>query len=433
MPPGPLFELNINSLSAWQIVARKLRFDLQHSNILVYTNLFCMNEIAEFFSKLFSPDSWPARWHCGKWTPFHGWLYIGSNIFIAIAYFSIPVILLYLIRKTGNRLPFRSIFWLFLFFILACGFTHVFDALMFWYPVYRMSAIVLFVTALVSCSAVVGLYKIIPAALALKSPDALEKIIQQRTAELENANRFLLKTNRELEEAQQLSEHLMKQKDEFLSIASHELKTPVTSLKGYTQLLAVLPAGNEADKKQMYLKMDSQVNKLTKLINDLLDTTKLQDGYLAYKMEPLQLEALVAETIDEFQKTAHQQIVLQTTASALIMADRDRISQVVSNLLSNAVKYAPDSTEIKVGVYPDGENVVCYVQDFGVGMPMDEQEKIFEKFYRIGRTNGYTYPGLGLGLFIVKEIIGRHGGAIWVESEPGKGSSFFVSLPAGIN
>ncbi len=390
-----------------------------------------MNEIADFFSKLFSPDNWPARWHCGKWTPFHGWLYIGSNIFIAIAYFSIPVILLYLIKKTGNRLPFRKIFWLFLFFILACGFTHVFDALMFWYPVYRVSAIVLFITAIVSCSAVVGLYKIIPAALTLKSPDALEQIILQRTAELENANRFLVKSNRELEEAQRLSEQLMKQKDEFLSIASHELKTPVTSLKGYTQLLAVLPAGNEAEKAEMYQKMDNQVNKLTKLINDLLDTTKLQDGYLAYKMEPLQLDALVAETIDEFKKTARQQIVLQTAGAVTAMGDRDRISQVISNLLSNAIKYAPESTEIQVAVYSREGNAIFCVRDYGVGILPDEQEKIFEKFYRTDRANAHTYPGLGLGLFIVKDIVAKHGGSIWVESTPGKGASFFVSLPAG--
>src|SRR5215212_1235953 len=106
-----------------------------------------MKDFTEFFSRLFSPDSWPARWFCGRWTSFHGWLYIVSSLMIAAAYFSIPVILFMLIKRSKNNLPFQKIFWLFLLFILACGLTHVADAAMFWYPVYRVSAILLFMTA----------------------------------------------------------------------------------------------------------------------------------------------------------------------------------------------------------------------------------------------------------------------------------------------
>jgi len=198
-----------------------------------------MREISDFFSKLFSADNFPARWHCGRWTSFHGWLYIISSVLIALAYFSIPLILYYLIKKSKNKLPFLRIFWLFLLFILACGFTHVFDAVMFWYPVYRVSAVVLFITAVVSWMAVFGLYKVVPKALALKSPLMLEQIIQERTEQLEQTNQNLLRTNLQLEESRLATEKLMRQKDEFLNIASHELKTPVTSLKAYTQILSM--------------------------------------------------------------------------------------------------------------------------------------------------------------------------------------------------
>jgi len=388
-----------------------------------------MTEVSEFFSNLFNPDSWPARWHCGRWTAFHGWLYIISNILIAVAYFSIPIILYYLIKKTKNKLPFQKVFWLFFLFILSCGFTHVFDALMFWFPIYRVSAIVLFITALVSCAAVAGLYKIIPSALALKSPVELEKIIAERTKQIEISNQFLLKANTELEASQKLSEKLMKQKDEFLGIVSHELKTPVTSLKGYTQVMALKSSEEDTDQKNMLLKMDTQINKLTKLINDLLDITKVEDGKLLYNIEKFRLDKLLEETIDHIQYTTTQKIIVQRNEPVSVLADHDRISQVINNLLANAIKFSSEAMEILVSLTTENNTVVCSVRDFGYGIPEDHHDAIFEKFYRINREKSYTYPGLGLGLYIVKDIILKHGGKLWLESKEGEGSTFYFSLP----
>lgn len=389
-----------------------------------------MHDVSEFFSKLFSPDSWPARWNCGRWTPFHGWLYIISNILIAIAYFSIPLILFYVIKKTKNKLPFQKIFWLFLIFILACGFTHVFDALMFWYPVYRMSAIALFITAVVSCAAVVGLYKIIPGALALKSPVMLEKIIRERTEELDKSNKYLTKINLQLEESQKAAEKLMKQKDEFLSIASHELKTPVTSLKAYTQILSMHATHLDDEKKGMISKMDSQINKLTTLINDLLDTTKLEEGILVYKNEKINLDEIVKEIIVETQSTALQHtIIISQIMPAQIMGDKERIRQVINNLITNSIKYSPNSEEIIIDLTTENNMAIFSIQDFGIGIPNEQIEKVFEKFYRVVGENVHTFPGMGLGLYIAADIIKRHGGKLWVKSENSQGSTFYFSLP----
>lgn len=389
-----------------------------------------MHEISDFFSKLFSVANFPPRWNCGRWTSFHGWLYIISSILIALAYFSIPVILYYLIKKTKNNLPFLRIFWLFLLFILACGFTHVFDAAMFWYPVYRVSAIVLFITALVSWLAVFGLYKVIPSALALKSPVMLEGIIKDRTEQLAQSNEYLVQTNLQLEESRKAAEKLMKQKDDFLNIASHELKTPVTSLKAYTQILSL--HGNEIgeERKNMYAKMDIQIDKLTVLINELLDTTKLEEGILVYNKAKMSLSETLIEATEEMQRTTPTHtIIFKNSIPLEIIGDKERITQVINNFLTNAIKYSPNNKQIIVRMVRQNDLAVCSIQDFGIGIPKDQQDKIFQKFYRVSGGNLHTYPGMGLGLHIVKDIITRHNGKTWLESEEGEGSTFYFSIP----
>jgi signal transduction histidine kinase len=228
---------------------------------------------------------------------------------------------------------------------------------------------------------------------------------------------------------------LMNRKDDFLSIASHELKTPVTSLKAYTQLLQ-MDAKVTADKKResMLSKMDLQVNKLTALITNLLDTSKIQNGKLIYNKHFFQLNDLVKEIVDEIQinATAHK-IIIEKNTSFQLYGDRERIGQVLSNLLTNAVKYCPGCEKIIVNSETDGETAICSVRDFGNGISEEQKDKIFERFYRVTGNNLHTYPGLGIGLFIAKEIIERHDGKIWFESKEGEGSTFYFSLPIAEN
>ncbi len=238
----------------------------------------------------------------------------------------------------------------------------------------------------------------------------------------------------EKDKVQQETLELMNRKDDFLSIASHELKTPVTSLKAYTQLLQ-MDAIENADKSResMLSKMDSQIDKLTSLITDLLDTSKMQHGKLIYNKTFFQLNELTKEIVEEIQVTnASHEIRIEKNTPLQLYADRERISQVLSNLLSNAIKYCPDCEKIIVRLEKAGETAICSVQDFGNGINKAQQSKIFERFYRVTGNNLHTYPGLGLGLFIAKEIIERHKGKIWFESEEGKGSTFYFSLPIAV-
>ncbi|MGZ4049387.1 MAG: sensor histidine kinase [Bacteroidia bacterium] len=241
----------------------------------------------------------------------------------------------------------------------------------------------------------------------------------------------LHKLTLEKDKVQQETLELMNRKDDFLSIASHELKTPVTSLKAYTQLLQMDAQANADIKRESMLsKMDMQVDKLTNLITDLLDTSKMQNGKLVYNKHFFQLNDLVKEIVDEIQinATAHK-IIIEKNAPLQLYGDRERIGQVLSNLLSNAVKYCPDCKNIIVNLVKDDEAAICSVRDFGYGINETQKNKIFERFYRVSGNNLHTYPGLGIGLFIAKEIIERHNGKIWFESEEGKGSIFYFSLP----
>lgn len=221
------------------------------------------------------------------------------------------------------------------------------------------------------------------------------------------------------------------QKDEFLSIASHELKTPVTSLKGFTQILQMRfeKEGNEAA-ADLLSKMDKQVDKLTKLIVDLLDATKIENGQLILSNEEFDFNELVTEVVEEMQRTTeNQKIITKLSVTKIINGDRNRISQVITNLISNAIKYSPNKTEIIVSTANEKNNIKLCVQDFGIGISSSTQSKIFDRFFRVSGKNQDTYPGLGLGLFISSEIIKRHKGEIMLQSAEGEGSTFCFTLP----
>lgn len=224
---------------------------------------------------------------------------------------------------------------------------------------------------------------------------------------------------------------LERQKDEFIGIASHELKTPVTSLKGYIQVMQrrFTKKGDHTSADFM-AKMDAQVNKLTTLIQDLLDVTKIETGKLQFKLEKFDLSELVLETIETINLTTHRHTIeFSGTVTQLVYGDRERIGQVITNFLTNAIKYSPYSEEIKVMVSETSREATVAVQDFGVGILEENQQKIFERFFRETGAKEDTYPGLGLGLFICAELIKRHGGRIWVESQKGTGSTFCFTLP----
>lgn len=224
---------------------------------------------------------------------------------------------------------------------------------------------------------------------------------------------------------------LEQDRDVFFAMTSHELKTPVTTLKILTQFLKQKFTTSGEGESLTYLnKMDKQVTRLTELINDLLDVTKIHAGKLEIHEKIFNLNELVRECVDDLQSvTTSHTFTLKEGIEQAVLGDRDRIGQVITNLLTNAIKYSPKKTEILILTQEKDGKAIVSVQDRGIGIAKKYQQSIFKQFFRLHKNSDTTYPGLGMGLFISYQIIQRHGGKIWVESEKGKGSTFYFSLP----
>ncbi|MGY0036279.1 PAS domain-containing sensor histidine kinase [Pedobacter sp. NJ-S-72] len=216
-------------------------------------------------------------------------------------------------------------------------------------------------------------------------------------------------------------------KDEFISIASHELKTPLTSIKAFNQLIQRKNSEHSLD--GFILKSAQNITRLERLIKDLLDVTKINAGKITYEMEPFDFGKMVAESICNVQLTAPaHEIVFENAVDITYLGDQYRLEQVVHNFLTNAVKYSPNGKRIIVRSVILDNNLIVSFQDFGIGIAEKDSKRLFERYYRVD-DNAMRFEGLGLGLFISSEILRRHKGNFWIESEPGKGSTFYFRLP----
>jgi PAS domain S-box-containing protein len=221
-------------------------------------------------------------------------------------------------------------------------------------------------------------------------------------------------------------------RDEFLAMASHELKTPVTTIKGYTQLLLRSdPGRDEARWRRNLTVLAGQTDRLVALINQLLDISRIQTGVLGFTHTRFDLRQVVEEVLSE-QALVAPDVVLQPDLPATpvpVEADRERLIQVVTNLVQNAIKYSGAAGRVAVTMRVDRPEVVLAVQDWGIGIPADQQDEVFGRFFRGRNAARSNYGGLGLGLFIVHQLVEAHGGRIWLESAEGRGSTFYVALP----
>ena len=223
-------------------------------------------------------------------------------------------------------------------------------------------------------------------------------------------------------------------KDDFISIASHELKTPVTSLKIYLQLLSrqnIVKASSELT--DIVTKANNQINRLSHLMSDLLDVNQIQTGKSEYRFQSININAIVRETASSLKSSTHHKITIKGKADDAVWADPEKIGQVITNLLNNAFKYSKDASQVIVHLSQNKNSTIVSVQDFGIGIDIKQQKKIFERFYQVRQSDSKSFPGLGIGLYICQKIIGDHGGEIWVESQPGQGSTFSFSLPHSTN
>jgi chemotaxis family two-component system sensor kinase Cph1 len=376
----------------------------------------------DFITKLFDTTDWPPRWHCGNWTDFHGWLYILSDIMIGAAYYAIPVLLFRIVIKRKD-IPFPKLFWLFIAFIALCGSTHLLDAIIFWWPAYRLSGAVRLLTGFVSFFTVIMLYKAWPMINNIRTLKQLETEIEERKkAEQEAQHQQILK---------EAAEDLMQKKDEFMSIASHELKTPITSVKATLQLVerVVVSEPSLQQVAPMVQKASKQVNKLTSIINDLLDVTKIQAGKLILAPTTFNLSDLITECAEQCSIGDSQHtITINGDSGFFAFGDPDRLEQVICNLITNAIKYSPNGKEVNIHYYLQGGDVRVEVTDHGIGIAKQQLENLFDRFFRVEHTS-QNFSGLGLGLYISSEIVKHHQGEIGVISTPSVGSTFWFTLP----
>jgi PAS domain S-box-containing protein len=229
-------------------------------------------------------------------------------------------------------------------------------------------------------------------------------------------------------------QELDRKKDEFLSVASHELRTPLTTIKGYTQLLAQTVNDLEPQERATYINaVLGEIERMMGLISELLDVSRIETNRLQIHPQTIQWLPFIEGRISAF-RVQHPARFIHFDVNApetTVVADPDRMRQVVDNLLSNALKYSPEGSDIDVRVVSEDGHVATSVTDHGIGIPRDEIPQLFERFHRARNVSSRYYGGLGLGLYIARAIVEAHDGEITVESEEGVGSTFTMRLPVG--
>jgi PAS domain S-box-containing protein len=363
------------------------------------------------------------RWHCGAWTTSHGFLHIVSDLFIFGAYLTIPLVLVYFVRHRRD-VPFPKVFWLFGAFILACGVGHLLEAVIFYWPIYPASGVVKAITATVSWLTVAAMVPIVPRALAMRSPEELEREISRR----KRAQARLAEKHRQLQEAERL-------KSEFFANISHELRTPLTLILAplesiLTENSSDLPAGQRSTLTTVH----NNAVRLLQMVAGLLDFSKLDAGKIELKREPLELVQLTRSIVGEFQPMARrksQALTFDSPCSELSAnLDRYLYERILFNLISNALKFTPRDGSIAVRIDQAGERVCLSVADTGIGIAETDLKNLFQRFRQLEGSASRRFEGTGLGLAMVKEFAELMDGSVSVTSHPGEGSTFRVSFDA---
>lgn len=396
----------------------------------------------------FSSSGFMPHIHCYLAKPALVWTMFGSDLMIGIAYLGISITLWALVKKT--RIPFNFIVVCFGVFILACGVTHFMEVWTLWRPDYWVSAGIKVVTAAASVGTGIYLFQlrhaIVTVATASKLSEQrrldlealtknLESRVEERTHAIKLSEERLRASEQQLRVLADSLQEAVRLRDEFLSIASHELKTPLTSLKMQSQMRQRwIDGGNlsSADQKFMALLANDtrQIDRLTRLIDDMLDISRITAGKLALHPETFDLRELVRETIDRQRpqlEAAGCTVALEPGEPVLGQWDRFRIEQVITNLLTNAMKYGAGKPVAVTLARAVAGGARLTVADQGIGIAPEDQARIFDRFERA--VSPSSVGGLGLGLYISRQIVEQHGGTISVESRVGQGSRFAVELP----
>jgi len=373
--------------------------------------------MAEFFHRLFSSSEFMPHGHCYFWRPGVLWLHSLSDGMIALAYFSIPITLIYFIRKRRD-LPFNGIFWCFATFILACGTTHLIEIYVIWHPVYWFQGMVKAFTAGISLVTAVMLVKLVPRAMELPSPTAMQREINERRRAEERAEEnvvALKRSNLELEQ--------------FAYVASHDLREPLRAVSGCAQILKNNCRGKlDAEADAMIGHVVEGAKRMGDIIDDLLALSRI--GSHGNPFEPMEIEKPLKRALENLSVSIRERgAVVRHEALPVLPVDGSRLTLLFQNLIANAIKFCKERTpEIHIGAAREPEGFwVISVRDNGIGIEPKYFERIFGVFQRLHTRD--EYPGTGIGLAICKKIVERHGGRIWPESAPGVGTIFRFTLP----
>ncbi|HIK05631.1 MAG TPA: response regulator [Trichormus sp. M33_DOE_039] len=373
--------------------------------------------------------------YCYLWKTGLVWLHIISDAMIALAYYSIPFLLIYFISKRKD-VPFNGVFLLFGAFIIACGTGHLMDIWTLWYPNYWIAGGLKAFTAIISLYTAFALVDLMPQALALPSPAQLEAINRVLAIEIVERKRI----EQELRQAEEVAKNSSQAKSEFLSNMSHELRTPLNGILGYAQILQRTESLSEKGNKGISIIYECGSHLLT-LINDVLDLSKIEARKLELNAVHFYLPAFL-DSVSEIcriraeQKAINFHLQLDPDLPAGICGDEKRLRQVLINLLSNAIKFTHQGgvtfkvTVIHRAVNDHGQitdKIRFEVIDTGTGITPEQAQKIFLPFEQVGNQKRQT-EGTGLGLAISQKIIALMGSQIQLESEFGKGSTFWFEV-----
>ena len=371
------------------------------------------NSLAGFFGHLFDTSSYPARWNCGHWTEVEGWLHIVSDLAIFLAYFAIPIALVYFVCKRKD-IPFNGIFFLFAAFILCCGTGHLLEAIIFYAPIYRIAGLLKLATAVVSWFTVMVLWRLVPKALELPALASKIEVVQKADAA----------------------------KTEFLANMSHEIRTPMTAILGYADLLAEEATGLGVDReKRLEAVRTIQRNgeHLLGIINDILDLSKIEAGKLSVVPAPASPASIIEEVmgllrVRSLAKGLELRVRYETPLPVSIQTDAIRLRQILMNLVGNAIKFT-DAGEVELIVRlvaQDAPHLEFDVVDSGVGMSAELQARLFQPFTQADTSATRRFGGTGLGLVISKRLAELLGGEVTIiESVIGKGSRFRLRIATG--
>jgi signal transduction histidine kinase len=384
----------------------------------------------DLLQRLFSTSEFMPHGMCYMWNPAVIWLHVVSDALIALAYYSIPLTLIYFVRKRKD-LVFDWIFVCFAVFIVACGTTHVMEILNIWHPTYWLSGVIKAITAVTSIVTAILLVRLVPKALALRGPQEWQRInenLQHEISDRKLAAEKISELNRELLRQTEKLETANKELETFAYSVSHDLRAPLRHIEGFIDLFrAEMSAPTENGRH--YLNVISNSSKqMGVLIDNLLSFSRM--GREEMKQEWIETAAMVEGVRDQLSiEMRNRNIEWRIGTLPRVYVDGALFKQVWMNLLENAIKYTRnrDRAEISIDCVEKNDEFEFSIKDNGAGFDMRYADKLFGVFQRLHYKE--DFEGTGIGLATVQRIIVRHGGRTWAQAEVDKGATFYFTLP----